>query len=135
VQPLSLVSADAPGAGPRIQFSELAHDFGELQAGVTLKHTFFYTNMGLATLEILQVRPSCGCTTAGEWDKRIEPGATGSIPIQFNSSSFNGLIQKTVSVVSNDPHQSNIVLHLKAQVWVPLEVTPKTVMFHRIRQG
>jgi hypothetical protein len=129
VQPLSLGSIDTPGAVPRIQFAELAHDFGELQAGVTLKHTFHYTNTGLATLQILQVRPSCGCTTAGEWDKQVEPGATGSIPVQFNSSSFNGLIQKTVSVVSNDPRQSNIVLHLKARVWVPLEVTPKTVMF------
>jgi hypothetical protein len=124
-----LVGVDTPLAGPRIQFAEPTHDFGEVQSGVTLQHTFIYTNIGSAALEILQVRPSCGCTTAGEWEKRVEPGATGRIPIQFSSASLSGLIQKTVSLVTNDPRQSNVVLHIKATVWVPLEVTPKSVVF------
>jgi hypothetical protein len=128
-EPVPLVGVGTPLSGPRIQFAEPAHDFGEVQSGATLKHTFVYTNIGSAALEILQVRPSCGCTTAGEWDKRVEPGATGRIPIQFSSASFSGMVQKTVSVVSNDPRQSNMVLQIKATVWVPLEVTPKTVMF------
>jgi hypothetical protein len=127
--PLTLISTDVPVEGPRIQFAAREHDFGEIQAGVSLKHTFVYTNTGQATLEILQVRPSCGCTTAGDWEKRIAPGATGTIPIQFNSANFSGPIHKTVSVVSNDPRENNVVLQVKAKVWVPLEVTPKTVMF------
>jgi hypothetical protein len=105
------------------------HDFGEVQVGSDTQAHVCLHQHGSATLEILQVRPSCGCTTAGEWEKRVEPGATGRIPIQFSSASFSGLIQKTVSVVTNDPRQSNVVLHIKATVWVPLEVTPKTVMF------
>jgi hypothetical protein len=129
LEPFAVVSPEAAANGPRIQFAELAHDFGEMQAGETIKHTFVYTNTGLATLEILQIRPSCGCTTAGEWDKRVEPGATGRIPIEFSSASFSGPIQKTVSVISNDPQQNMVILNLKANVWVPLEVTPKTVMF------
>jgi hypothetical protein len=129
VQPLTLITPDAPMRGPRIQFAELVHDFGEIQAGETIKHTFLYTNTGLATLEIQQVRTSCGCTTAGEWDRRIEPGEAGKIPIQFSSANFSGPIQKTVTVVSNDPKQGNVILQVKAQVWVPVEVTPKTVMF------
>lgn len=127
--PVTLIPTNAPGGGPRIQFSQREHDFGEVQAGEVIKHVFVYTNTGLATLEILQVRPSCGCTAAGEWDKRVEPGAVGRIPIQFNSANFTGLIQKTVSVVSNDPQEGHVVLHVKAKVWVPVEVTPKTVMF------
>ncbi len=126
--PLALDLA-GPGIGPRIQFAEHLHDFGTIQAGETLKYTFVYTNTGLATLEIQQVRTSCGCTTAGEWDKRVEPGATGKIPIQFRSANFSGPIQKSVTVICNDPQRSNVMLGIKGTVWVPVEVTPKTVMF------
>ena len=98
VKPVAVHPSVAPGAGPRIEFGEREHDFGEVQAGQKFQHTFVFTNTGLSTLEILQVRPSCGCTTAGEWDKRVEPGGVGQIPIQFNTANFSGMIHKTVSV-------------------------------------
>jgi hypothetical protein len=134
VTPVTVHPAVVPGAGPRIEFGRRDHDFGEVQAGQNFLHTFVFTNTGISTLEILQVRPSCGCTTAGEWDKRVEPGGVGKIPIQFNSANFSGTIQKTVSVVSNDPQEPNVILHMKARVWVPVEVTPKSVMFQYDRE-
>jgi len=67
-------------AGPKIQFAEMVYDFGKVSSGELVKHTFVFTNIGTATLEIKDVRPGCGCTTAGTWDKQVEPGKTGSIP-------------------------------------------------------
>src|SRR5262245_56999464 len=78
--------APAAAAEPKIQFAEIVHDLGKIGAGQVVRHDFIFTNTGTATLEIKEVRPSCGCTTAGTWDKQVEPGKTGLIPLQFNSS-------------------------------------------------
>src|SRR2546425_2503866 len=76
--------APPEGAAPKIQFAEIAYDFGKVNSGVAVKHVFVFTNIGKATLQIIDVRPGCGCTTAGTWDKQVEPGKTGSIPLEFN---------------------------------------------------
>jgi hypothetical protein len=141
-----LTAASPPGAGltpvspsrsqmavvearPQIQVAEPIHDFGKLQSGEERTHEFLIANVGTAPLEISQVRTSCGCTTTQDWDRRIEPGATGRIPIRFDTGSFTGTIQRTVTLVTNDPQQGQLVMQVKAQIWVPVEVTPKTVMF------
>jgi hypothetical protein len=129
-------SAAAPSAtstnaavGPKIQFDSAIYDFGKLKAGAPIKHTFIFTNIGDQTLEIKNVRPGCGCTTAGDWTKKAEPGETGTIPIQVNTANFNGGITKTVTVDSNDPHNGNVMLQIKGTLWKPIEVTPALAYF------
>ncbi len=122
-------------SGAKVQFAELAHDFGRLSSGEVVRHDFVFTNTGAATLEIKDVRPGCGCTTAGSWDRRVEPGKTGIIPLQFNSTGFNGTIAKTVIVISNDPSQTNVVLQIKGLIWKPLEVTPTMAAFNVYSEG
>jgi len=123
-------AAPRGGSGPKIQFAELVYDFGKVNSGVVVKHDFVFTNIGTATLQIIDVRPGCGCTTAGTWDKQIEPGKTGSIPLEFNSASFGGAVAKSATVTCNDPGQSNIVLQLKGTVWKPIEVAPTMAVFN-----
>jgi hypothetical protein len=115
--------------GPRIQFAEQVHDFGRINAGEVRKHEFIFTNTGTAALQITEVRPGCGCTTAGAWDKRVEPGQTGRIPLQFNSAGFSGSISKGATVTCNDPTQTNVYLTLKGAIWRPIEITPQSVYF------
>ena len=117
-------------AGPKIQFAEMVYDFGKVSSGELVKHTFVFTNIGTATLEIKDVRPGCGCTTAGTWDKQVEPGKTGSIPLQFNSANFGGTVAKQATVTCNDLSQSNVVLQIKGTVWKPIEVTPTMAVFN-----
>ena len=122
--------APAGGAGPKIQFADIIYDFGKVNSGTVVKHDFTFTNIGTATLEILDVRPGCGCTTAGTWDKQIEPGKTGSIPLAFNSANFGGTVAKSATVKCNDPGQSNVVLQIKGTVWKPIDVTPTMAVFN-----
>src|SRR5690349_19014841 len=109
--------AAEPTAGPRIAFDQTSYDFGKVESGELVKHTFFFTNTGNQLLEVRDVRPSCGCTTAGAWDKQVEPGKSGSIPVQFNSMGYGGAVHKTVTVVCNDPSNSNEVLNVTGTVW------------------
>jgi len=120
----------AESSGPRIEFAEMVYEFGKVRSGEVVTHSFVFTNIGTATLEINDVRPGCGCTTAGTWDKKVEPGKTGSIPLQFNSANFGGVVMKQATVTCNDPSRSNIVLQINGTVWKAIEVTPTMVVFN-----
>lgn len=111
-------------AGPRIRFATPIYDFGRVRSGDPIKYSYIFTNLGEQTLEITHVQPSCGCTTAGEFSKKVEPGQTGSIPVQLNTERFTGQLTKTVTVTCNDKAQSHVVLQLKGTLWKPIEWTP-----------
>jgi hypothetical protein len=90
-----------------------------------VKTAFVFTNTGDQVLELTHVQPACGCTTAGEWSRRVDPGQTGSIPIQFNSMNFNGAVFKTVTVTSNDKLRPTMALQFKGTIWKPIDVQPQ----------
>ena len=115
----------ASGSGPRIQFATPVHDFGQIKGGEVVKYTYVFTNAGQQLLEVTAVQASCGCTTAGDWSRQVEPGQTGRIPIEFNSGSFNGQVAKSITVTCNDPTQPTVALQLKATIWRPIDVTPQ----------
>jgi uncharacterized protein DUF1573 len=134
----ALLSASAPSAtnsGPRIEFAEPIFDFNIAAAGDVLKHIFYFTNTGKQVLEVTNVHPGCGCTTAGDWTKRIEPGRGGAIPIQFKTTEFTGPVEKTVEVRSTDPSQPLITLKIKGTVWRDIEVTPQWVFLNYLSEA
>ncbi len=77
-------------AAPKIVFATPVYDFGKVKSGDPVKYTYVFTNTGDATLTLSDVHPSCGCTTAGDWTRQVEPGKTGAIPVQFNSAAYGG---------------------------------------------
>jgi hypothetical protein len=136
---LPLVALDSPSlpsapglAAPRpiIQVDDAVYDFGKAAVGEKVRHTYFVTNMGNETLHITNVHPSCGCTSAGSWTHDIEPGKTGEIPVQFDTSRFGGFppISKTIEVDSNAGNEPRKILWLKGTVWRPIEVAPVVAM-------
>src|SRR2546425_12836793 len=92
----------ATNAGPKIQFQTSVYDFGKIKSGEPVKYTFVFTNTGDAVLILANVQPSCGCTTAGEWSHQVEPGKTGTIPVQFNSANYGGDELQNRNVAIND---------------------------------
>jgi hypothetical protein len=129
--PAGPASVGKPNAdGPRITFSETVFDFGKIKAGEPVRHEFIATNTGNAVLDITMVQPGCpGCTTALPWDRQIQPGQTGKIPIQFNPLAFSGPVGKSVTVTCNDPAQPSHVLQFRANVWQPIDVQPSYLYF------
>ena len=126
--PAALKPAPAPGAAltgvPVIRFSETNWDFGQVSNTEPLTHVFVVANVGNAPLEITEVKPSCGCTTAGEWDRQVAPGKTGIIPIVFNPSKFTGPIAKLVTVSCNDPETPVQKLLIRADISRPNDAQP-----------
>ena len=122
--------ATTSGIGPRIQFDSLNYDWGKVSAGTKVIHDFVFTNTGDATLEITGVQPGCHCTTVGEWTHQVEPGKTGVIPIQFDSTGFGGAIYRTPSVICNDKSQPTVRLQLHGTVNRPIDISPSFVFLN-----
>ena len=125
---------NAPLHGPRIEFPVSTHDFGSVGKGQSARYEFKVLNTGDAPLEISDVHPSCGCTTTGEWTRRIPPGGSGSIPIQLDTAQFTGPVNKTITVTSNDPNRPTIVLEINASIWTPIQVSSLVVIFPALTQ-
>lgn len=130
--PAAAAPATTKTNAPRIQFSETTFDFGKAKPTDTLRHDFIVTNTGTAVLEVTAVQPGCGCTVAGTWDRQVEPGKTGKIPIQFNAGSYNGRVTKGITVTCNDPAQATHALQILATIWHPIDVQPPYVNFLQI---
>jgi hypothetical protein len=120
----------ASAVAPKIQFASNVFEFGKVPVGTVVRATFILTNTGNAPLEIKDVRPGCGCTTAGTWERRIEPGNTTTIGLQLNTANFGGALVKNATVTCNDPTQPTVTLLIRGEVWKPIDVQPNVVVFN-----
>ena len=115
--------------GPRIELAEDLFDFGRIEAGRVVRHDFAFTNVGNQTLEIRDIDASCGCTTIGEWDRKVEPGKSGIVPLMLNTTELTGPTLKNIKMTCNDPAQPRLVLYMKVDVYKLIDARPKTASF------
>jgi len=55
----------------------------------------------------------------------VEPGKTGSIPVQFDTTGTSGMIVRQITVTCNIPNQPPMVyLQIKGTVYKPIDVNP-----------
>lgn len=122
-----------PGQLPAAVFDTPVYDFGSQRAGVAVLHDYKFKNTGNGPLEILRVKPGCGCTTAGDYTKIVKPGGAGVIPIKLKPGHMAGPVHKSITVNTNIPgKESVIVLEIKGTVWAPVQVTPRSAAFGRL---
>ena len=115
------------GVGPKIQFEKTQYDFGRVRSGEPVRYTYYFTNTGDQIVQIKSVQPQCGCTMAGDWTKEVEPGKSGKIPVQFNSTGYNAPVLKQVTVTCNVATQAVVVLQLKGTVYKQIDMNPPYV--------
>lgn len=101
---------------PQISFKETQMDFGSIDEGTLVKHEFEFTNSGKSDLIIRKIRASCGCTTVAPNVTALKPGEKSSISASFRTSGYTGRQSKTITVITNDPKQSTMILRLTGTV-------------------
>lgn len=84
-----------------LALSEAQFDFGKMKKGEQKEHTYEITNTGENPLIISQVKPGCGCTVPDYTKEPILPGQKGKITLKFDSSNFEGLVNKQAEVFAN----------------------------------
>ena len=108
-------------AFPKMEFEETEHDFGTVEEGEVVEHTFVFTNTGDAPLIVSDASASCGCTVPTWTKEAIAPGEKGEMLVKFNTRGKPNQQMKAVRIVANtksgretirikafvNPHNSN----------------------------
>ena len=115
-------------ASPQVAVPENRFDAQRVQEGEVIVHSYVIQNRGTEPLEILHVKPDCGCTSA-EFDKSIAPGKEGHITLRLDTRGDSGRIAKHTRVFTNDPQKKFAVLTMEAEVWTPITLSKTYVIF------
>ncbi len=80
-----------------VVLKEKSFDFGKIPQGRPVTHVFELVNKSAAPIMLENVMASCGCTTP-EWSRDpIQPGATSTIKVGYNSAA-EGPFNKSITI-------------------------------------
>ena len=120
---------------PRHTFESETCDLGSVIQGEQPDCVFSFANGGNDDLRILEVEPTCGCTSALLSAPLLRAGEHGGIRVVFDSDNFAGDVVKEVEVRSNDPARRSVTLRVKALVEPEIDFEPRVVSFDDARAG
>ncbi len=101
---------------PVMSFDEAMYDFGTINEGDIVEHTFSFTNTGDAPLVITNAKGSCGCTVPTyPKNEQIMPGDEGEMTVKFNSNGKPNTQMKSVRITANT-EKGTETIRIKAQV-------------------
>jgi hypothetical protein len=106
------------GSAPVMTFNELKHDFGKIMQGEKVSYSFVFKNTGGSDLVISSAQGSCGCTVPTYPKEPVKPGQESKIDVVFNSEGKSGVVEKTVTLVTNC-NPSTKILTIVSNISVP----------------
>ncbi len=107
----------APGTGaPRLEIvGGDTIDWGEVGGG-SLEHELKLVNAGGEILNISEVKPACGCTTAPIDKEELAYGDTATIKVTMDVATRTGPTEKTITITTNDSTNPQRIVYLRANV-------------------
>ncbi len=108
------------GSAPIMTFKEEKHDFGKITQGEKVSYSFIFTNTGGSDLVISSAQGSCGCTVPSYSKQPVKAGQESKIDVVFDSEGKSGLVEKTVTLVTNC-NPSTKILSISSSIFVPEE--------------
>jgi len=61
------------------------------------------------------------------FDRTIPPGGEGKITLEMRTKGYQGNMQKTARVMSNDPKNPQLTITMKGKIWAPIQINPRHV--------
>lgn len=119
VEDFSSLSKEQLASSPKVKFDSSVFDFGQLTQGEKAEYTFTMKNLGKSDLIIRKTKASCGCTAIAPSTKIIKAGETSEIKVVFNSRGKRGRQNKMITVITNDPVDSEVKLRVSGNVVMP----------------
>jgi hypothetical protein len=116
-------AAGAAAAHGKAVAVEPIKEAGSVAKGDKVAEDFEIRNDGPGTLEINDVKASCGCTVAS-FDKSIPAGKSGRVHVVVDTVTFTGPISKGVTVFTSDPANPQIELTVRAKIEPYIAVKP-----------
>lgn len=101
---------------PKADFNTTSYNFGTIPEGNLAEFSFILKNVGKSDLIIRKVKASCGCTTVEPSKKILKPGESSPIAASFRTNGFTGQQSKSITVITNDPKNSTVILRMSGNV-------------------
>ncbi len=112
---------------PKMAAGETTFDFGTVQEGQPLSHTFVIENRGGQALKIEEVDPDCACTVP-DYDESIPPGGKGKVTLTIRPFTVLNKFRKKTVVYTNDPEHPQTTLVVTGVVTPLIEVQPANIV-------
>lgn len=101
---------------PKAKLDEESYNFGTITPGQPVAHDFLLKNEGKTPLIIRKISTTCGCTASNPDKYEIKSGESTLIKCTFDSHGKTGKQFQTITLIVNDPLQSNITLRFLGDV-------------------
>jgi len=121
-----LLAVSAAISQPKIEIvGGDTYDWGEVNdSQTTLKAKVKIKNAGNEKLNITEVKPTCGCTTAPLDKNELQPGEFATLDITLRTGGSGNELSKTIRIMSNDPKEAQKILWLKCKIIREFQVSP-----------
>jgi len=92
-------------------------------------YVFTCTNTGTAPVTIEKFNPSCDCLKLALDKKTLAPGESARLTANFNRTGYAGEIERTVTVVTDEPNHNEYRLVVRADLPAALAFAPRLVVW------
>ncbi len=106
-------------SGPCISVDPGSWNFGFVEEGVELKHTFKVSNTGSGVLQLHDPYSSCGCTVPTLTKHLLKPGEQTELVVVVDTAMKQNKIVKAIYLSSNDPVRHTVPIYLSMNVKDP----------------
>lgn len=137
IQILLILTATALSgiAAPRLEISQTEWDFGTQNSGTILTNSTTLTNIGDEPLEILEIKSSCGCTTASLPAYELTPGQSEQLQLIMNLEHRTGEQLKAIDLHTNDAKRPQHRIIIKGIARIRVALSSRIVFMRAARPG
>ncbi len=113
------------------------HDFGVVPRGARVKHEFTMVNRSGETLTIVNLHPSCGCTSGKANARVVEPGSSAIVEAEMDTRNFVGLKSTIlyVTMMTASGREIEARLGVTSHILSELVLNPGAIEFGVVSRG
>jgi hypothetical protein len=118
-------------------FPEKSHDFGMVPRGVKVKHDFLLVNRLSEPITIVNLRPSCGCTSGKAYASTVAPGQSTVIEAEMDTRNFVGAKATVlfVNLITAGGREAEARLAVSSFILSDIVLNPGAVDFGTVKRG
>ncbi|MDG3005757.1 DUF1573 domain-containing protein [Paludisphaera mucosa] len=118
-------------------FAERSHHFGPVPRGAKVKHEFVLVNKLAEPVTILNLRPSCGCTSGKASASTVNPGESAVVEAQMDTRNFLGEKATILfaTLVTASGREAEVRLHVTSHILADIVLNPGAIDFGTVVKG
>ena len=116
-------------------FEETSHNFGVVARGSEVQHRLKLTNIYQETVQIADVKTSCGCSAARPSQNTLNSLDVAYIEISMDTKKFTRQKDSSVIITFSAPQVAEVRIPISAYIRTDVVTEPGSVNFGNLDQG